>query len=219
MSLSNSKLPCLILGAGGHSRVLIEALRTTGHEIVGVLAVDLKPGSELMGLPVLGGDDVVDQYDPEQIRLINGVGSIPGNTQRWHLAELMRNKQFQFGVVVHENITVAGDLCLAEGVQLMAGVTIQPGCKIGLDTIVNTGSLIDHDCEIGDHCHIAPGVTLSGNVQIGSNVHIGIGAHVIQGIRIGSHAVIAAGTTVYKDIPEGMLVKQKAELVMESVKG
>ena len=215
MSLNYTKLPCLVLGAGGHAKVLIEALRLSKNEIVGILTPDMKAGSEFMGVPVLGGDEVIDRFAPDQIQLINGVGSVPGRPHRWRLGELMRRKQFQFGVVAHEKSIVATDVSAAEGVQLMAGSIIQPSCKVGLDTIINTGSLIDHDCLVGDYCHIAPGVILSAGVQIGNKTHIGTGAQVIQGIHIGSDVVIAAGTTVYKDIPDRVLVKRKTELVME----
>jgi len=219
MSLSNGMPHSLILGAGGHAKVLIEAIRSTQQEVNGVITLDLGYHDDFMGVPVLGGDEIIFEYDPQEVLLINGVGSLPRKYRRWHLSSMMRKNGYKFGSVIHITAIVAEDVMLAEGVQLMAGVTVQPGSKIGLDTIINTGSLIDHDTIIGDCCHIAPGVTLSGCVSVGNSVHIGTGAQVIQGVSIGNNVIIAAGTTVYSDIPDGMMVKQQAELNMEAIKG
>jgi len=216
--MSNQSLPLLILGAGGHAKVLIDTFRLNQQEIIGVVTPDLDSGSVFEGLNVIGDDDVVYKYDPVEILLINGLGALPSNRQRWHLSDLMRRKGFRFKNVIHPNSIIASDVLFAEGVQLMAGTIIQPGCKIGQDSIINTGAQIEHDTSIGDQCHIAPGVTLSGEVQIGDNVHIGTGAQVIQGIKIGEGSVIAAGTTVYKDIPSGVMVRQQGRIVMEVMK-
>ena len=209
----------LILGAGGHAKVLLEVLFQEQHNIIGVSTPHLERGTDYLGLVVIGSDKAVFEYDTQEVLLINGIGSLPGVEHRWDLSVKMRERGYRFGSVIHPNSTIATDVVFAEGVQLMAGTIIQPGCKIGQDSIINTGTLIDHDTSIGDQCHIAPGVTLSGDVQIGNNVHIGTGAQVIQGIQIGDNAVIAAGTTVYKDVPSGTLVRQNVEIVIESLKG
>ena len=211
-------LPLLILGAGGHAKVLLEALLREQHKIIGVVTPDLDSGTDYLGVTVLGSDEAVFEYDTQEVLLINGIGSLPGKQHRWDLSVTMRERGYQFGSVIHPNSSIATDVLLAEGVQLMAGTTIQPGCNIGQDSIINTGTQIDHDTIIGDQCHMAPGVTISGEVQIGNSVHIGTGAKVIQGITIGEGSVIAAGTTVYKDVPSGVMVRQKVSTVMKEIK-
>ena len=211
-------LPLLILGAGGHTKVLLEALLQEQREIIGIVAPHLDSGTDFLGVTVHGSDEAVFEYDTKEVLLINGVGSIPGKEHRWDLSVKMRERGYQFGRVIHPNSSIATNVLFAEGVQLMAGTIIQPGCKIGQDSIINTGTHIDHDTIIGDQCHIACGVTLSGEVKIGENVHIGSGANVIEGITIGKGCVVAAGTTVYKDVPSGVMVRQQAKMVMEVVK-
>ena len=217
--MNSKSLPLLILGAGGHAKVLIEIFRLHQQKTLGIISPNLNSGSIFEGLNVLGDDEAVYKYNPKEILLINAVGALPNNQNRWHLSNLMRKKRFKFDNVIHPSSIVANDLSIGEGVQLMAGTIIQPGCKIGQDSIVNTGARIDHDTSIGDQCHIAPGVTICGDVQIGNNVHIGTGSQVLQGIKIGNHTVIAAGTLVYKDIPSGVLVKHNVKMLIESLKG
>ena len=217
--MNSKSLPLLILGAGGHAKVLIEIFRLNQQKTLGIITPNLNRGSIFEGLNVIGDDDAVYKYNPEETLLINAIGAMPNNQNRWHLSNLMRKKNFKFDNVIHPSSIIAADVSFAEGVQLMAGTIIQPGCKIGQDSIINTGSHIDHDTSIGDQCHIAPGVTLCGDIQIGSNVHVGTGAKVLQGIKIGDNAVIAAGTTVFKDIPSGVLVKNNVDMLIESLKG
>jgi sugar O-acyltransferase (sialic acid O-acetyltransferase NeuD family) len=216
--MSEEELPLLLLGAGGHAKVLVSSILRTSQIILGVVTPELTAGSNYLGLPVIGEDGDIAVYAPRDVLLINGVGSLPGQQRRCSLYKTMRARGYRFGKVVDPTSIVATNVILGEGIQVMAGSILQPGCQIGLNSIINTGSLIDHDCVIGDHCHIAPGVTLSGDVNVGNYVHIGTGAQVIQGVRIGDHAVIAAGTTVYKDVPKGLLIKQQAIMVMEEYK-
>jgi sugar O-acyltransferase (sialic acid O-acetyltransferase NeuD family) len=201
--------PVIILGAGGHAKVLFEALRLSGRVILGFVTPDLEVGAGFCGSTVLGDDSIILNYSANEVDLVNGVGALPGKNLRWKLTSSMREKGYHFTVVIHPNAVVASDVVLKEGAQVMAGVVIQPGTTIGKNTIINTGSIIDHDCIIAENCHVAPSVVCSGDVNIGKNVHIGTGARIIQGINIGEGCVIAAGSTIYKDVPANMLVKQQ----------
>lgn len=198
----------IIIGAGGHAKVLIEALLASSAVIKGI--VDSNPmlaGSRILGVPVLGGDDVVVEFTPSQIQLVNGVGSIGLPSLRQRLYEKFKILGYDFATVVHPSAVVTSDVVLGEGSQIMAGAVIQPGSHIRCNTIINTRASVDHDCIIGDHVHISPGVTLSGGVDIGAGSHIGTGATLIQGISIGRGCLVAAGAVVVKDIADGARVR------------
>ncbi len=201
-------LPVIILGAGGHAKVLIEALLKSGNLIAGIVDPDPKlAGVEILGVPVLGGDDVVNEFPPSEIQLVNGLGSVGLPFKRQQIFERFKGMGYKFATVVHPSAVVASDVELGEGAQVMAGAVIQPGCCIGINCIINTRASVDHDCIIGDHVHIAPGVTMSGIIKIGSDSHIGTGATLIQGISIGIGCLIAAGAVVIKDIADGAMVR------------
>lgn len=118
---------------------------------------------------------------------------------------------------MHPKAIIASDVDIAEGVQVMAGAVIQLSCKIRQDSIINTGALIDHDCLISDNCHIAPGATLSGSVNIDRNCHIGTSAQIINNIVVGGHFIFAAGSTVYKDVPDNMIIKNTMQTTLQKV--
>jgi len=196
------KLPVLIVGGGGHAKVLVEALRLRSMTILGIIDVASdKIGAEVSGIRVIGDDSAISGYKAEDILLVNGIGSAHLPKTRTALFEKFKAKGFSFATVIHPSAVVATDVVLGEGAQIMAGVVIQPGCEIGVNAIVNTRASIDHDCQIGDHVHLAPGVTLSGGVRVGNASHIGTGATVVQGVKIGRNSLVGAGSVVVNDIP------------------
>ena len=197
--------PVIILGGGGHAKVLVEALLANDAIIAGIVDPDQSlHGTKILGVPVVGGDEVVAAYPCAEVQLVNGIGSVKVPRTRLELFERFSARGYIFATVVHPSAVIASDAELGEGAQVMAGTVIQPGSRIGRNAIVNTKASVDHDCLIGDHVHLAPGVTLSGEVTVGAGTHVGTGATVIQGVRIGSGSMVGAGALVLKDVPDGV---------------
>jgi sugar O-acyltransferase (sialic acid O-acetyltransferase NeuD family) len=198
------KVPVIMIGAGGHARVLISSLNALRREIIGILHPDLTLiGQSMAGINIIGNDDKVLEYAPDSIELVNGIGSTSSTEKRKAVYMKFKNDGYLFAAVVHPSATIMTDVQLGEGAQVMAGALVQTGCVIGDNAIINTGAIIDHDCLIGAHAHIAPGAVLSGEVQVGAMTHIGTAATIIQGIKIGSEAIIGAGAVVIKDVLPG----------------
>jgi sugar O-acyltransferase (sialic acid O-acetyltransferase NeuD family) len=199
--------PVIVLGAGGHAKVVIESLRRLTADIIGIVDVDAEAGQNgPFGIEIIGNDDAVLRHTAESVALANGIGSLPGINPRWPAYLRHAKKGYAFVTIVHPDAYVAEDVQLSEGVQVMAGAVIQPGVSIGRQTIINTGACIDHDCMVGDGVHIAPGATLSGEVRIGDGAHVSTGATIIQSITVGADAVVAAGAVVIDNVTEGARV-------------
>jgi sugar O-acyltransferase (sialic acid O-acetyltransferase NeuD family) len=195
-------MPVVIIGAGGHARVLLDALQLSARTVLGFIDPAFAKGAPGPGgLPVLGGDEVLKDFSTSQVQLVNGIGSVGSTTARDVVYRGGKKAGFSFAHVVHPSAVVSASAKLGEGVQIMAGCVIQTGAEIGADSIINTRASIDHDCTIGESVHIAPGVTLSGNVKVGDRAHIGTGAVIIQNISIGADSLVAAGAVVYRDLP------------------
>lgn len=192
--------PVVIIGAGGHAKVVADTLVAMGRVVRGFLDIDpARWSSTVNGLPVIGGDDALTQGNSDEVELANGIGSVRSLEVRRAAFERFRAIGFRFVTVVHPRAVVSSSARLEEGAQIMAGAIIQPNVVIGENTIVNTGAIVDHDCRIGAHCHVAPGCTLSGNVTIGDASHIGTGASVNQGVRLGTGTLVGAGAAVVFD--------------------
>lgn len=199
--------PVIVLGSGGHAKVLIEILKILKINIVGITESDqTKMGTTIEGVPVLGPDAVVFSYSPDSVMLVNGLGTVKSTVHRKSIFDQFRSLGYSFKSVFHPSAIISSNTEIAEGVQIMAGAIIQPGVAIGANSIINTKSSIDHDCRIGSNVHVAPGVTVSGDVLIEDGVHVGTGSTIIQGIKICRDSVIGAGSVVIYNVPEAKVV-------------
>ncbi|MGE5505910.1 MAG: acetyltransferase [Actinomycetota bacterium] len=197
-----SARPVVVIGAGGHAKVVIETLRAAGQQVTAALDADpARHGTLVHGVPIAGGDEWLDGRDAASVLLANGIGSTGKPGPRARVFDALKGKGFAFVTVVHPAAVLASDVVLEEGAQVMAGAVLQVGCRIGANAVVNTGAVVDHDCLIGRHAHVAPGAVLSGSVVVGEGAHIGTGAAVIQGVSIGAGAVVGAGAAVVADVP------------------
>ena len=204
--MKNAKKPILILGAGGHAKVLIDALQQSGNTILGMTDPNALEGQNLMGMPILGDDNRILEYSPSNILLVNTLGSVRDTQARRKLFDLWKAKGYSFAQVIHPKAILAPDVLLAEGVQVLAGAIINTGTTVGQNTIINTGSIIEHDCVIGAHVHIAPGSRVAGQVHICDQTHVGIGSTIIQNLTVGEYCLIAAGAVVVTSCKAGAIM-------------
>jgi sugar O-acyltransferase (sialic acid O-acetyltransferase NeuD family) len=199
--------PVLILGAGGHAKVLIDALQQGGSTILGITDPDSRLwGKNLMDAPILGDDSKILEYSPHEVLLVNTLGSTRDTKARQKLFESWKAKNYTFAQVIHPKTILAPEVTLAEGVQVLAGAIINTGTSIAQNTIINTGAIVEHDCMIGAHVHIAPGSRVAGQVHIKDSTHVGIGSTIIQNLIIGEHCLIAAGAVVVTSCKAGSIM-------------
>lgn len=200
-------LPVVMVGGGGHARVLLDALMRREADILGYTDIqdrELAVGGKT--LKYLGTDERILQFGRQDILLVNGLGSVKAPLKRKTVYCWFADRGYHFATVVHPAAVLGAGVVLGEGAQVMAGAIVQTAVKIGENAIVNTGAVIDHDCVIGAHVHVAPGATLSGNIAVGDNSHIGAGAVIIQGVAVGGNALVAAGAVVIRDVADASTV-------------
>ena len=203
--------PIVILGGGGHARVLVSCLQRLGLNILGLAVPAESKVEDILGEKILGSDDDILKYAPQEILLANGIGMIVGSDQRKKVARKFRKSGYKFVTVRDPTAVVLSEVELGEGVQILAGVVVQPGVKIGADTIINTRASVDHDCIIGNDCHVCPGVTIAGSVTVGSETMIGTGSTVVPGVSIGNSCLVAASSVVFEDLPDDTYFVQQRE--------
>jgi UDP-perosamine 4-acetyltransferase len=162
--------------------------------------------SQVMDVPHLGGDSVINTRNPEQVGLANGLGNVGMLARRREVYLEHRQKGFLFPPLIHDSAVVGEGVEVGESSQVMAGAVIQPNVQIGKNVIVNTNATVDHDCIIADHVHVAPGVTISGKVNVGEKSFVGAGATIIDDLSLGSNTIVGAGAVVVQDVPSGATV-------------
>jgi UDP-perosamine 4-acetyltransferase len=202
-----SPSPVVVIGAGGHAKVVVAALGRLGRSVAGL--VDASPearGRTVLGAIVLGDDRWLLSQDRDGVELVLGVGSVGVPVLRRVLFDDFRAAGFRFATLIDPAALVGPECILGEGVQVMAGAVVQPCVELAANVLVNTGARVDHDCRIGAHSHLAPGTVLSGGVRVGEMCHLGTGAVAIQGMEIGDRVVVGAGSVVVGHLPAGVTV-------------
>ncbi|MBI5521277.1 MAG: acetyltransferase [Desulfarculus sp.] len=206
----NDQAPrCLLLGGGGHARVLIDGLLESGAaRPVAILDSDpAKQGTDIYGVPVLGGDDRLAEVVGQGVRhFLVGLGGVRHNQPRARLfaqglAAGLTPLTFRHPTAFQSPRAVVG-----QGCQLFPLCAVNAGASLGQNVIVNSQALVEHDCQLADHVHLASGARLCSTVRVGTGAHIGAGAVVKQLVTIGAWAVVGAGAVVLADVPAGALV-------------
>jgi sugar O-acyltransferase (sialic acid O-acetyltransferase NeuD family) len=187
----------VIVGCGGHGRVVLDILRAAGkHEAVGFL--DSNPemhGRHVDGLRVLG--DLADVGLLRRAHRVEGaVIAIGDNGVRRNYADVCERAGLKLINAIHPSANIAANASIGRNVVVAAGALVCAHCQIGDSVILNTGCIVDHETMIGTSTHICPGARLAGRVAVESGAFVGIGATVIQSVRVGYEAVIGAGAVV-----------------------
>jgi UDP-perosamine 4-acetyltransferase len=178
----------LVLGAGGHARPVIEALRATGAEILGLL--DDAEGGPLLGVPRLGPIAALAAHAAAGLGAVVAIGD---NATRGRLGALCRAQGLALPALVHPSALVSPSARIEEGAQVMARAVIGPLAVIGALALVNTGAIVEHDATVEEAAHVAPGAVLCGFVRIGARALVGAGAVLQPGVVVGPDARIAGG--------------------------
>jgi UDP-perosamine 4-acetyltransferase len=173
----------VILGAGGHATVLVDLFRAQGlHEIIG--CVGSSKNQLILGVPVIGE---LPRWDELRRAGVQGVAlGIGDNSRRLVAAREAEERGFELVRAIHPHCWVSPGASIGPGTVVMAGAVVQAGTTIGIASIVNTLSGVDHDCQIGDGVHIAPRGCLCGRVTIGEGTFLGAGTTVLPETLIGS---------------------------------
>ncbi len=191
----------IIIGAGGHGKVVLDILRAAGsHQPIGFVDADAAlAGARVGGLPVLGAPNILPRLRQQKIH--GAIVAIGDNRARTRYADLLRQQGFELVNAIHPSAIVCGTVTLGANVVVAAGAILCTESTVADSAIVNTGAIIDHECMVGEGAHVCPGVNLAGRVQIGTCAFVGLGANVIQCLSIGEYATVGAGAVVTTDVP------------------
>jgi len=201
--------PVIGIGAGGHAKVVLEAIRRQGlYEVVGLLdEAASKVGGEVLGVPVIGDDAALERVRASGVRhAFVGVGSTGDSTRRIEVHERTTREGMEIISVVDPTAFVSPSARLGAGSTVLACAIVQAGAEIGRFALVNSGAIVEHDCLIGEYVHVATGARLASTVHCGRGAHIGVGASIRQCVSVGERAGIGAGAVVVRDVGPGEVV-------------
>lgn len=184
----------IIIGAGGHGKVIADIVRKNGDILVGFLDDAYLEETEFYGSKIYGKIEKYKEFADCQF-----IVAIGNNTIRKKVATML---DCQWYTAIHPSSQISDSVKVGEGTCVMANAVINADTVIGNHAIINTGSVIEHDCKIGDFCHISPSATVCGVTTIGKNVWIGAGATIKNVLTICDNVTVGMGAIVINDINE-----------------
>lgn len=186
----------VILGAGGHGRVVADAALAQGAWSQ-VLATDRDPhrchGELLAGVPAIA----MAEAEASGAAVHVAIGQALAREK-----EVVALGARSLATVIHPHASVSPHATLGAGCFVAAQAVVAPAAQIGVSVIVNHGAVVDHDVHVGDFSHLAPLCSLGGGVRVGRRVLVGTGARVLPGLAVADDAVIGAGAVVCDSITE-----------------
>jgi sugar O-acyltransferase (sialic acid O-acetyltransferase NeuD family) len=209
----------LILGAGGHGRVVADAAGES-KDWSDIAFLDDGYGHGEYSLPwsVIGK---FADFSSVRKHYTDAVVAIGNNELRLSLIDnlMSDSRPYVVPTIVHPKATVSRFATLGEGTVVLAGSVINAGATVGRGCIVNTSSVVEHDCVLEDGVHVSPGACIAGQVHIGKGTWIGLGSRVRERLRIGSGVVIGAGSVVVEDVDDSITVVGIPARILGNQKG
>ena len=187
----------MILGAGGHGKVVAEVAKLSGKWDEIVFLDDNKNLITVNDIQVVGS---LNDFTKLKELYNNAFVALGDSVLRLKLIKKLLFYQIKVPVLVHPFSSISDRCVLGDGTVIMAGAVINCNVSIGRGCIVNTSSSVDHDCILKDGVHISPGAHIGGSVHIGKTSWIGIGSSVRNNLSIISGCNVGAGSVVVKDI-------------------
>ena len=195
--------PIIIVGAGGHGRVVLDICRSLKQEVAGFLDSNIEIGTLIHNIPVLGDNHKAHEMTfMEKHRFVVAIGD---QIARRDLCEALMNEGADLVTLIHPSCVISETAQIGHGTVIVAGAIVNSDAKIGHYCIINTAATIDHDVILEDGVQICPGVNLAGNVVCEEGVFIGTGANIVPNTRLGKYSLIGAGSTVMNNIPADSL--------------
>lgn len=192
--------PLVFVGGGGHCLSVIEAARSIGRQIRGIIDSGIPVGTEVLGVPVLGGDDDIPRFVEEDCEFLITVGSLRNPGVRRRLAALVSEAGGTFGKIIASTAFVAPSASIGEGAVVLHGAIVNAEAEVGQMAIINSRALVEHRAAVGSFSHISTGAIVNGDAKIGDDCLVGSGAVVIQGITVCGGVTIGAGAVVVRSV-------------------
>ncbi len=164
----------LILGAGGHGRVVREVAVATGqYENIAFLDdnwnVDdvFQKQSDVIGR-LSDYDKFTGQFDSAFVAI--------GNPEvRKKYQELLAQK-YEIATLTHPEAHISPSSSIGKGTVVMAGAVLQTNSRIGAGCIISAGVIVDHDSVVGDYCHINAGAIVPSMSTVAAKTKVDYGA-------------------------------------------
>jgi len=185
----------VIIGSGGHGRVVADYAELLGHyKEIAFLDDSFGKNNSNGKWLVIGASNSWKEHISDSDFIV----AFSRNIDRALMLNVLTNADASIINIIHPRAVISKNVILGLGITIFANAVVNIGTQLSDGCIINTAATIDHDCFIGPCAHISPGVHLAGGVCVGKNSWLGIGSSVIEGVHLAENIQVAAGAVVIK---------------------
>lgn len=193
----------IIYGAGGAGIEQAAFLKNSKEWKVKGFIDDATDQTEVMGIPVLGKREWLEQH--------GGNVAIAIHNDPWAkekiVNDLKKFSKIKFPRVIAPNTYLCDYIEWGEGVVIgTPGSCLCPCLKIGDFVFVNSNTGIGHHTVIGDYAVLCSHIDVGGHTHIGHHTVIGSGVTIRPHTHIGNNSIVGGGSMVVKDVPDNVVV-------------
>ena len=158
-------------------------------------------GSKLLGLPILGFDQVTRDFPKESYKIHIAIGR---NSAREIAYYKVLEAGYSFVSYISSKAKFWPNLAIGENVFIDQGCDIHPFVTVGNNCML-IGARIGHHSTIKNNVLLSCNI-LAGNVTVGDNSFLGINSTVKEDVCIGRNNIIGAGVFVNKNTEDDALI-------------
>ncbi|MGL5122744.1 MAG: acetyltransferase [Fusobacteriaceae bacterium] len=190
----------IILGAGGFSKSIIDALDEKEYELVGF--IDSYKKGEHQGYKILS-NSIENIEEPNNYIYFIGIGE-PKTREEYFYK--LKKYNLKLANIIDKTAILSRNITIGEGVFIGKMVIVNADVILEDNVVLNTRALIEHGNQIGAHTNISTNSVLNGDVKVGKSTFIGSCTVVNGQLKIGSNSIIGSGSVVIKDIENNLVV-------------
>jgi sugar O-acyltransferase (sialic acid O-acetyltransferase NeuD family) len=188
-----TKKKIVLIGGGGHCKACIDVIEQENHyQIIGIVDSDSSL-KEVLGYPVIGGDESISTLVDSNTWFLITVGQIKSFAVRLKIAELLKRLDAQLASIVSPTAYVSKHAQVGLGSIVMHKAIVNAAAQVGEHCILNTLANVEHDVVIEDFCHISTGAIINGSSIIKRGSFVGSNATISNNILLKENSIISAG--------------------------
>ena len=190
----------IIIGAGGHSKSVVDSIDQNIYQIEGFLD-DNKTGMHI-GYPIIGKKlEDIEQY--KNYKYFVAIGNIPAR-KMWF--ETLQKYEVDIINIIDKTAIISSSSKIGIGNFIGKYSIINADASIGNNNVINTKALVEHECIVGNHTHLSTNSVINGNVTIKDCVFLGSCSVCIGQLTVGENSTIGAGSVIINDVEEDVTV-------------
>ena len=140
----------LIIGAGGHGKVVAEIAESLGYREIAFLD-DNHPAA-------IGKIEEMETFIRQYSDAFVGIGN---NRLRGELLQRLSECGYRIPTLIHPTAYVSRSASIGAGTLVEPMAIVNANSCIGDGCIISVGAIVDHDASIGQCCHINAGAVIS----------------------------------------------------------